>query len=306
MASCLGIYLGSDIVRYAKLDIDASKNVELKNYGVRFVKGNLKEVLSNIVEETNSQGLPIAINPENSIYFNTQMFEQSEQIGTYIKDVVNMEFEAWCEKNAKSKEKYNHVYMLSALKGSDNKRSLIINVLEKRELEEQSKIGDNDVTNMIPGQLTTVSLVPKEEQNYILVDLDTKLVVTTVLNGKIGNISYSENGMRKIFADMQLRLGSYQKAYEACKQINVYSEDGNTNNDPALEKIVEPVLQNVLKTVLVEVNRNRKQITKVLISGSGILFTNIDILFSEFLGVKTEILKPSFVNAKNGIKNTKF
>ena len=56
MASCLGIYLGSDIVRYAKLDIDASKNVELKNYGVRFVKGNLKEVLSNIVEETNSQG----------------------------------------------------------------------------------------------------------------------------------------------------------------------------------------------------------------------------------------------------------
>ena len=95
MASCLGIYLGSDIVRYAKLDIDASKNVELKNYGVRFVKGNLKEVLSNIVEETNSQGLPIAINPENSIYFNTQMFEQSEQIGTYIKDVVNMEFEAW-------------------------------------------------------------------------------------------------------------------------------------------------------------------------------------------------------------------
>lgn len=303
MASCLGIYLGSDIVRYAKLDIDASKNVELKNYGVRFIKGNLKEVLSNIVEETNSQGLPIAINPENSIYFNTQMFEQSEQIGTYIKDVVNMEFEAWCEKNAKSKEKYNHVYMLSALKGSDNKRSLIINVLEKRELEEQSKIGDNDVTNMIPGQLTTVSLVPKEEQNYILVDLDTKLVVTTVLNGKIGNISYSENGMRKIFADMQLRLGSYQKAYEACKQINVYSEDGNTNNDPALEKIVEPVLQNVLKTVLVEVNRNRKQITKVLISGSGILFTNIDILFSEFLGVKTEILKPSFVNAKNGIKN---
>jgi Tfp pilus assembly protein PilN len=109
-------------------------------------------------------------------------------------------------------------------------------------------------------------------------------------------------GMKQIFNELTQRFASYQRAYEACKQINVYTE-GRTVNDPEVETVIEQVLQEVLKYVLVIVNKNRKLINKVIITGSGAMFANIDILFTEFLDMKSELLKPEFISDSRSIKN---
>ena len=302
MASCLGVYLSDDILKYAKLSMDNNKNVKLEEYGVRYVKTGKKEALKSIIEETNSQNIPVALNPQGDEFINIQLYDQA-QSKAYIADVVKMEFEAWCEKRAKTLERYNYVYKISELKTSDNKHNGVIDVLEKSVVEEFSSLAGAKVTHMSPPELLIDKLVPLDEINYILVNLDDELSIETVINGRLADFKTYPTGMKKILTQAAGKLGSFQKTYEACKQLNVFSEGDTSTNNKELEIIVEPILQDILKEIQAVVNRNRKEVTKVFLAGDGIVFTNIDILFREFLDMKTEILKPHFIMDTSNVKN---
>ncbi|MDD3303729.1 MAG: PilN domain-containing protein [Clostridia bacterium] len=301
MANCLGIYLCDNIVKYAKLSGDG-KETKLESYGVRFVRDNPKETLCNIIEETNSQTTPIVLNPQNSKFLNYQMFDQVQSNKTISNDIARMEFEAWCERNAKSPDKYVYVHRVADLKNSENKYNSVLNFVEKSEIDKYSQIETYSVDNIYPSELLMNRIVPDNDDKYILVNLDDLLSIFVVIDGKVADIRFYEFGMRQLLADFSTKLGTYQKAYEACKQLNVYSE-GENNNNKELESIAEPILQDVLKSVLVMVNKYKADINKVILTGTGIVFTNIDILFREYLGLKTEILKPDFIKMNDNIKN---
>lgn len=300
MASCLGIYISKDIITYAKLSISNSKEVEIEKYGIRFVKSSKKDVINSLIEETDSKDIPTVINPENDVLLDIQILEQA-QSKSYINDVIKMEFESWCEKNQKDSSKYSYVYTVSELKSQDNKYNAVIDIMDRKNITDQEQY-TNKIASIFPPQFMMHKLVPHEEEDYVLVNLDSKLSITTVIGKKMIDIKNYDIGMEYILSEISTKLGSYQKAYEACRQLNVYSE-GQTVNDPTLEGITEQVLQEVLKYVLVVVNKNRKNISKVIITGMGTVFTNIDVLFTEFLDIKSEILKPDFISRKSSIKN---
>lgn len=302
MADCLGIYLNDEVLRFAKLSSENGKNVKLEQYGVRFVKTNKTDAIDNLIQETNSSKIPIAINPLEDFNINIQMFDQVQN-KSYVSDVVKMEFEAWCEKNAKSPERYNYIYKVADLKGSDNKRSAVINITEAKYIEEIMKIMPNQISSIYPSELIINRIVSLDEQNYLLVNLDDTLVISTVIGGKLADIKTYNIGMRQILDDFKIKLGSYQKAYEACKQLNVYSDGTPTNNNKELEAITEPVLQDILRNIQANLGQHKEDVTKVLIAGTGILFTNIDILFTEYLEIKCEILKPAFLSDTSNVRN---
>lgn len=301
MANCLGIYLCDNIIKYAKLSNDG-KDTKLESYGIRFVHDNPKATLKNIIEETNSQNIPIVINPQNSKFLNYQMFDQVQNNKTISNDIAKMEFEAWCERNAKSPDKYLYVHKVSELKNIDNKYNSVLNFVEKVNIDNYSQIESYPIANMYPAELVMNRIVPADEEKYILVNLDDLLSVYVVINGKIADIKFFDFGLRQLLADFSTKLGSMQRAYEACKQLNVYSE-GESNNDKELESIAEPILQDILRSVLAIVNKYRTNVNKVILTGTGIVFTNIDILFREFLDMKSEILKPDFIQMNSNIKN---
>ncbi len=302
MASCLGIYSNQDIVKYAKVSIDSDKNFKVDLYGTRFVSNNNRKTLINdIIDQTNSKDIPVVINPEFDKFLEVQVYEQAKN-KAYINDVLRMEFEAWCEKTKNEPSKFSYVYEVSDYKSSDNKYNGIVNITERKEIQDLSELIGPNLASIMPSELTLHKVVPDDYESYVLVNLDDKLSISTVINKKLADIKTYDIGMEQIFSDLRLRLGSYQKAYEACKQINVYTEGGSTN-DPTIEMLTEQMLQEVLKYVLVVVNKNRKEITKVLITGIGTVFTNIDILFTEFLDIKSEILKPEFLVNSGSIKN---
>ena len=300
MASCLGIYLSNNVIKYAKLTSDNNNNVKVESYGVRFVKENQNETLKNIIDETNSQNIPIVMNPQGDRFINYQMFDQVQNSGI-SSDVARMEFEAWCEKNAKSPDKYSYVFKNADEKNEENKFNSVIDFIEKKNISDYQQIGDQTVVGIYPPQLLLYKLVSKEEKNYMLIDLDSELSLNVVIDGKLKDIKFYDVGMKQILDEFAVKLGSYQKAYEACKQLNVYSDDASTN-DKLLESIAEPVLQEVLRTIAAMVTRYRNKLEKVILTGSGIVFTNIDILIREYISIKCEILKPSCVNS-TGIRN---
>lgn len=301
MSSCLGFCVNDNIVKYAKMTMDNNKNIVLETYGVRYVKESVKKVLSNIIDETNSSKDLIAINTQKDLFVNYSMFNQS---GTksFSADVAKMEFESWCEKNGKVPSKYSYVYKVADVVNTENKYNATLNIIEKETINEYNDIGMNKLSNMIPVQFLMNRLVPQDEENYILVNLDDRLSISVVAEKKLVDFRSYDFGMKELVYRFSTLLGSYQKAYEACKQLNVYSDE-ETNNDKRLEEIAEPILQEILKSVAVVVNKYKSQNTKVILSGQGIVFTNIDVLFREYLNVKCDILKPDFLKDTSNIRN---
>lgn len=300
MPSCLGIYVNENIIKFAKMTYEKNTMI-LEQYGTRFIRIDPLNQIEGIIQETNSNSTQIAITPEKSEYLNVEMYDQG-QVKSYFGDVAKMEFEAWCEKKAVAPQNYEYIYKAADTKNAENKRMLGINIVNKDVVDKYTQRFSN-IVSLYPANLLTNRLVPAEDQNYVLVDLSDKLTIIVVENNKIVDMQNFDMGMKQILSAFSDRVGSYQKAYEACKQINVFSE-GYDNNNKELEVVLEPLLQDVLKQVQVYVDKYRKYVDKVLLTGDGIVFTNIDILFTEFLNLKCEILKPEFLEDTSNVRNT--
>lgn len=299
MASCLGIYLDGNIAKYAKLSIDNNKMINVEKYGIKFTRDDYKQEINKIIEETSSQNIPVVINPQKDVYYNTQIYEQAQD-KSYIPSIMKLEFESWCEKNAKSQDKFSYVYMVSEAKNEDNKRNALLNISPKEIINDYADISKN-ISGISPAPPLVKRLVSDEENNYILINIDSSLSLTIVINKKIVEFKSYNLGMRQVLSDFTNNLGSYEKAYSTCKQMNVYTE-GESTNDPSLEQIVEPIFQDILKQCLLEVNKYKNNITQVFLTGIGTAFTNVDLLFSQFLDVKCTVLKPFFIQDTTDVR----
>lgn len=301
MASCLGIYFDDNIVKYAKLNKNNAGAIEIKEYGIRFVRSTIKETIEKIINDTNSaKDVPIVLSAPKIEYNNFQVFKQISP--NDLINIVKLEFEDWCEKKAIGTANYSFVHQLATAVVGDYYRGLMA-ICNRETIDEYSKIHDIKVSAMYPTEMLLPTNVPPEEKSYILVNLDKKLSVTTVVNSKVVSNSVADIGMKQLFDKFIDVLGSYQKAYEACKQLNVFSDADSDTNKRQLEEIVEPILQEILRYVTEDVNKYRDSILKIYITGVGTLFTNIDTLFSEYFTMRCEILKPKYVTDVGGVRN---
>ena len=301
MASCLGIYFSENFVKYAKLVIDNGNNVRLDHYGTRIAKGGKRDIIDNIIEETSSKNIPVVTNIDSENMIDVSIFDQAQE-SKYSPDIMKMEFETWCETNQKTPDKYSYVYKLSDYRTSENKHNGVLCIAAKDEIEKSSQLNDIKAVGVYPSKLLYTELPPEEVQSYVIVNLDETLTIETVINRKMFDFKTYDIGMNKILEEFQYKLGTYQKAYTACKQLNVYTE-GESNNDKELEQIAEPILQDVLRKIASVVTGNKDTISRVYITGIGTVFNNIDILLTEYLEVKTEILKPNFLQDTTDVRS---
>ena len=297
MAECLGIYLENSILKYAKLSV-SNGNITLMDYGIRFAKISTDITISNIISETSSENIPIVINSCHNHYLNFNILENHLKPG-YLKQVLNTELEAWCEKNAKSPEKYMYTYVLSDTKVKNNG---VIDIIIKEEIQENIKEKAYKIEGIYPTSLLMSNLIKKNDENYILLDIGENTTATTVVDGKIVDIRSFSKGLTPIFERLKEKLGSYQKAYETCKQINVYADEQKVN-DEEIERIIEPVLQDILKEISTFVTKHKTQVQKLYLAGNINLFRNFDLLLKDYFDLSCEYLFPFFIDVKREEKN---
>ena len=95
MERCLGIYIGDKVIKYAKLHMDKNKNIDVEASNVKYVLGGIKEVIDEIIVETNSQNTPISINILNEHHENMDILKQiskndiSSMVELEIEDIAN-------------------------------------------------------------------------------------------------------------------------------------------------------------------------------------------------------------------------
>ncbi len=300
MERCLGIYIGDKIIKYAKLHMDKNKNIDVEASNVKYVLGGIKEVIDEIIVETNSQNTPISINIPTEHHEKMEILKQISR--NDIASMVELEIEDIANKQGINNKLLLYKFNIQdSLTNRDNNR---INILytDKTEIEQYSKVEGFNISGAYPLSTVITDLVPKEEKSYAVINIEERTTISIVLNGNIIDTIVLDVGMKEVIDSLSEQLGSYAKAYDMCKTINVYTEDENPNN-PEVERIVEPILQDILRRIEDSIKPYRGKFEKLFLSGMGVLFTNIDILFEQYYGMPSEILKPAFTKREVGIRN---
>lgn len=176
MQSSLGIYIGNNIIKYAKL-LKENGKITIENTGEKVFQDNLEEKINEIIYETNSLNSFICINARNVII---EKFEVSALISKKDEEkAVDIEIESFCNKNKIN----NNVYYkyISNIKNKD--KNEIIYFINNESPEPKLK-----KTKSVSPICTSICNLIKNKRNYFVINYEEKIEITTVINGCIYQI----------------------------------------------------------------------------------------------------------------------
>lgn len=292
MGACLGISLGDKVVKYAKLEQDEkTKKISLNSYGTKYVVGEKNEVLNEIISETGSAANPLCLNLRNSVKLKADILKQLSKAD--IESVVNLEVSDYASSNDLNERNLEYRYVLSNSSSSGDMYRADILVAKKTDVTdfvEKNKL--KNVTGIYPTEHLLGNL-NRMTNSYMLLNVDETTTIIFVSGGKVAKIEEIDVSMKNILDTLAEREGSYARACDICRSINVLSDENIT---PELENLIEPVIQDLLNRVKSKMEEVSLRFDKIYLNGLINLFINIDMLFDQFFGLTTEKLKPAFLD----------
>ena len=294
MQSCLGIYIDNLMVKYSKISKDKD-NIKIESSGVKFYE-NLSNTIEQIVQETNSQRIPIAVNVVDENYDYIDVFSLLNK--NDIKKSIDIEFEMLCNERGYDKNLYETRYILSVNRNNPDKMkamnvSIMKNTLIKRTRPfEKMKLGF-----ATPISTSIVNLLNLDEKpNALIVNIEDTTTVKTVINGIIDDVDRINEGMKEILAEINASENSLSKSYEICKNTTISSQDGGITEGNEYLDVVMPTLYKIVNEVKRIQDNLVEKIDAIYITGSGIAMNNVDLYFSNYFdNVTCEMLKPDFL-----------
>ena len=305
MQESLGISITDRVIKYAKV-VKNNDQLDVASFGVRFYD-NLDKDVQRIISETNSKNIPICIDThdERVNYFST--FGLLSKNDT--KRTIDTEYETMCSDNHLNPNAYEGRYLIVNDINNKDRNKVLFFTESKNEIEERERIFQNDkITSMTPLATSICNIVEaKKGENIMIVNIEEKTKVTTILNQKIYNVDTIESGMLEVLDKINEKENSYSKAYEACKNTTIYTMETTATEDPNNKylSLIIPTLFNIVQEVK-KIKDNYTKIDKIYLTGLGTVINNVDLYFQEyFQESKCEILKPYFAtnNSKINIKD---
>lgn len=296
MSTCLGLYIEQNIIKYAKVSKERDQ-IKVESFGVKFYD-NLDQAVKQIVEETYSYRIPISINLSDEMYNYFQIFALLSKKD--LPKAIKTEFEVYCGDKNYNPNVFETRYALTPNMQDKDKIKVIHISANKIELNKKiQKFSSYRLQNVVPISMSIANISQfSEKENSLIVNIEEKTIITTILNQNIYDIQEIEMGSQDILDKINLKENSYQKAYEICKETTIYTLEGRdlSYEDTSYLEDVMPALYEILGQVRKIINESIDKIEKVYITGTGALINNIDLYFEEYLeNVRCEILKPNFI-----------
>ncbi len=296
MSTCLGLYIEDNIIKYAKVSKEREQ-IKVESYGVKFYD-NLEQAIKQIVEETYSYKTPISINLSDEIYNYFQIFALLSKKD--LPKAIKTEFESYCSEKNYNTNVFETRYALTP-NTQDKDKIKVIHISENKiELNKKiQKFSSYNLRNIIPISMS-ISNISKfdERENSLIVNIEEKTIITTIINQNIYDIKLLDNGSQDILDKINIKENSYQKAYQICKETTIYTSEGRDllDGDTFYLEDIMPTLYDILGQIRKIINESVDKIEKIYITGTGALINNIDLYFEEYLeNVRCEILKPNFI-----------
>lgn len=297
MSSCLGLYIQDNLIKYAKVTKERD-NLKVEAFGVKFYD-NINEAINQIVSETFSYKTPISTNLSDETYNYFYLFSLLNK--NDIKKSIETEFDSLCYDKGFNKNALETRYAL--VQDIQEKEKIKVIHVSSNKVDINRKIQElegNMLKNIspLPMSIATIADV-KEKENALIVNIEDKTTVTTIIDQKIYDINKIEEGTYEILKSIEQKENSYAKAYEICKNTTIYTMEGKDliqeDENLYLEDIM-PTLYNIVQSVREIIDNSLEKIGKIYITGIGSMINNIDLYFQEyFTESKCEILKPYFI-----------
>lgn len=306
MASCLGLYIEENLIKYAKVTRDKD-TLKVDAFGVKFYD-KIGPAIQQIISETYSFKIPISINLSNETYQYFYFFNLLNKKD--LKKSIETEFDSYCFDKGYNKNALDSRYALvQDLQDKDKIKTVYI-FANKAEINKKiQEFGSNKLSYILPLPMCIANIMEiKKDENTAIVNLESKTTITTVINEKIYDVTKIDDSMEIILNSISEKENSYSKAYEICKNTTIYTmetQELQQEGNLYLEDIM-PTLYNIVKQVKEYIDNSINKIDKVYLTGTGCIINNVDLYFQEYLGnVKCEILKPNFVtdNLKINMKD---
>ena len=306
MSSCLGLYIETNIIKYAKVTKD-HENLKIESFGIKFYE-RLGEAIEQVVSETFSYNIPISVKLSEEMYNYFYMFSLLNK--NDLKKAIATEFESYCYDRKLNKNAYETRYALSGELDDRNKIKVIHVSTNKSSITKINQMmGEYKVSTITPMGVAISNIVSvKPKENVIVVNIEEKTTVTSIVNQKIYEVDKYEEGAGEILDKIVGKENSYSKAYEICKNSTIYTMEGKELQDEENEYLdyIMPTLYKIATKLQEYVLKSTTKFDKIYITGTMSAVNNIDLYFQEFFKTeKCELLKPYFVteNIKINIKD---
>ncbi len=307
MATCLGLYVDKNIIKYAKVSKE-KETLKIDAYGLKFYT-NMQEAVEQVIADTYSFKDPISVNLSDEMYNFLNMSTLLSKKD--LERAIETEFESLCyEKEYNPNALESRYTLVNDANDKDKVRVIHISVDKAKINKIVQNFEGKTVTGISPISMSIANIAPlNPKENILIVNMENETTVTTVVGQKVYDISKIQDGAGQILDQISQRENSVIKAYEICKNTTIYTMEGRelqeeTEND-YLNNII-PTLYNVANQVKGIIESSLIKIHKVYLTGTASVINNVDLYFEEILGnVKCEILKPFFIedNHKINIKD---
>ena len=307
MSSCLGLYIESNLIKYAKVTKDRD-NLKVESFGIKFYD-KIGEAINQIISETFSFKTPISINLSEEVYQYFYFFNLLNK--NDLKKAIETEFESYCsDKNFNRNALETRYALVEDLQDKEKIKAIYISVNKAEINRKLQEFDGNSVSTITSLPIAMTNIIDaNQKENVAIINIEENTTITTVLEQKIYNIDRLDIGMETILNSISEKENSYSKAYEICKNTTIYTMEGKEliqeEENQYLEDIM-PTLYNIVQEVKNIVDNSLNRIDKIYITGTGSVINNIDLYFQEyFTNIKCEILKPFFIpeNVKINIKD---
>ena len=302
MASCLGLYVESNIIKYAKVSKEQDK-IKIEAFGVKFYD-DLEKTIDQIIEELYSYKTQISINLSEEIYNYFDMFAMLSHKD--LSKAIKTEFEIYCNDQGYNPNVFETRYVISKNTEDKDKLRVIHIAANKIELAKKTQVlAKYKLAHIVPVSMAIANLIEtKPKENYLIVNMEENTTVTKIFDENIYDIQVFDEGSQDFLRKINIKENSLAKSYEICKNTTIYTLEGKDLQETEMGYLedIMPTLYTIVGNIRKIINESEERINKIYLTGTATLINNIDLYFQEYLGeVECEILKPYFINPTKDI-----
>ena len=292
MASALGIFIDRNIIKYAKLNGTKDK-LKVESYGMKYGE-NHKELLKQIIEETNSSKNNVVINAAEIHYEETSIFSMLKK-KDYDK-AVEVAYEEIIDKQKLRPELLEYGYILSKNPADSEKLHVLLGIQEKGAMETRANLFGQNV--MLYSQMPigiSISNIYENPLPALIVNIEEDTYITEIYDTEPIKVTRIATGTKNIIDTINNEENSISKSYEVLRNMVLPTDDMDQISFEGNE--YAPVIVSEVMKIVSEIKSVMKKrpgiYKKIYISGTGATISNLETFIEKLIDdVECDILRP--------------
>lgn len=301
MASALGIFIDRNIIKYAKLNGTKDK-LKVESYGMKYGE-NHKELLKQIIEETNSIKNNVVINAAEIHYEETSIFSMLKK-KDYDK-AVEVAYEEIIDKQKLRPELLEYGYILSKNPADSEKLHVLLGIQEKGAMETRANLFGQNV--MLYSQMPigiSISNIYESPLPALIVNIEEDTYITEIYDTEPIKVTRIATGTKNIIDTINNEENSISKSYEVLRNMVLPTDDMDQISFEGNE--YAPVIVSEVMKIVSEIKSVMKKrpgiYKKIYMSGTGATISNLETFIEKLIDdVECDILRPAGIEGQKKV-----